>query len=124
MNRTSDTIRTLPNTGSVPTASAIAPSGGPSRAPATAIPSSVPIVWPRRSRLSVSSTHVNAPDQVIAPATPCRNRDPSSTAIWSAKPNDALERPISTRPTSTVTRGPARAAMNPAGSAATRVPAG
>ena len=124
MNRISERTRTLPKTGSVPTASATAPRGGPSSAPATAIPRRVPIVWPRRSRLSVSSTQVKAPDQVIAPATPWKNREASSTPIWSANPKEALEIPMRTRPARTVTRGPTRAAMNPAGRAASRVPAG
>ncbi len=121
---TSESARTLPKIHSVPTLSASAPSGGPSSAPAIPMPKSVPITVPRLSPLSASITQVSAPAQVMAPATPWVKRAPSSSAAESARPKVRLEAPISASPTSTVVRGPIRAAMKPEGSEAIRVPAG
>ena len=115
--------RTAPKTASVPTSAARAPRAGPIRAPATAVPSAVPITEPRRSGGAVVISQVSAPDQISAPATPWQKRAASSSAISLPKPKATLESPSSARPASTVRRGPARLASNPAGSEASRVPA-
>jgi hypothetical protein len=96
---------------------------GPTSAPATAVPSAVPITEPRRSAGAVVISQVSAPDQIRAPETPCTKRAASSSPISSAKPKTALEPPSSSRPAITVRRGPSRVATRPAGSEASSVPA-
>ncbi len=114
---------TEPKTTSVPTEAAIAPSAGPTRAPATAVPSAVPITEPRCSGGAVVTSQVSAPDQISAPAIPWTKRAPSSRAICLPKPKTRLAAPSSSRPAMTLRRGPKRAATSPAGSEASSVPA-
>ncbi len=110
-------------TSSVPTSAARAPSAGPIRAPATAVPRAVPITDPRRSGGELTISQVRAPDQIRAPAIPWLKRAASSSAASLPKPKTTLESPSSPSPASTVRRGPARLASRPAGNEASSVPA-
>ena len=100
------TRSTALKTFSVPTVAASAPSAGPNRAPATAVPSAVPITEPRFSGGAALTSQVSAPDQISAPAAPWAKRAASSSRnVW-AKPKATLATPSSSRPQITVRRGP------------------
>jgi hypothetical protein len=91
-------ISTEPKTGSVPIDAAVAPITGPSRAPAMAVPSAVPITLPRLSSGELVISQVSAPAQIRAPAIPWMKRAESSKTIWLTKPKARLETPSSSRP--------------------------
>ena len=72
---------------------------------------------------TVGTSQVIAPDHASAPAAPWTKRARSNSRMCRPNPKARLAAPSRARPAINVRRGPRRAAMKPAGSDATRVPA-
>ena len=119
---TTDTPATPTNAGRVPTASAKAPTAGPSNAPKMAAPIAVPSISPRRSRGVPATSQASEPAQEIALPNPCASRASPSSAAEPAKPNAMLANAMSTSPATTARRGPKRAAAIPPGIAPMSAP--
>jgi hypothetical protein len=107
-----------------PNCSAAVPSTGPNSDPATAKPSAVPIIAPRRSTGAVATSHASDPLQHRAPAAPCTKRETSSTSTVFPSPNATLEAASSPSPSRSAPLTPTFRATQIAGTAATSVPAG
>ena len=110
-------------TTSGPTSSAAVPRTGPISVPTIAAASGVPITSPRRPGGARSTTHAKPAAQVHAPARPCVKRAASSSQTSWASPKTRLDTASPIRPASVVGLTPQRPASQPAGIAATRLPA-
>ena len=111
------------NTAPRPTWSASPPTAGPNRAPTIAAPRAEPISSPRRSAGPLRISQASAPAHEAAPPTPSTKRAMSSKTMSCAKAKAILEADISPSPSKTVRRTPNRAASQPPGKAAIKVPA-
>ncbi len=87
-------------------------------------PRAVPMSWPRRSRGAAPTSQDSAPAHEAAPPTPCAKREPASSGSSAARPKTTLEADMRASPSNTGGRTPTREASQPAGSAASSVPAG
>ena len=124
MTRAAASTATPVNTTSGPVAVAIPPRTGPSTRPETAAAIAAPISSPRRSLGAAPISQARPAVQANAPPIPCATRARSRTRIVSPNANARLETPSSARPINIVCRTPIRAATQPEGSEASRVPAG
>ena len=86
---------------------------GPTIAPATANPNTVPSVWPRRARSASTVTHASAPAQVIVLESPWTKRETPRASGEPASANPMLASASTARPATTARRGPTLAARMP-----------
>ena len=112
------------NTISGPTTVAAPPSTGPSNTPMIAAASAEPISSPRRSGGAAETSQAMPAAHMQAPPTPWMKRAASSSTMWFANANTRLVTPSSPSPSSSVGLTPQRAASQPLGTAAAKVPAG
>ena len=86
--------------------------------------SAAPIISPRRSGGEADTSQAIPAAHMHAPPTPCTKRAASRrTMVW-ANAKARLEAPSSASPSSRAGLTPQRAAIQPAGTAAAKVPAG
>ena len=121
--RTPATTATPQKTTLGPVTEAMLPTTGPSRIPKIAAASAAPIISPRRSAGVAAKSQPSAPVQAQAPPRPSAKRAMSRTTTFSANAKTTLATPSRLRPARIVGLKPIRAARNPDGRAATRVPA-